>query len=204
MRRRSLPVAILVLALAFARPGHAGILEDSWNRSVAILESSVSILESSAQAVLAPIQAAAQWTRRQLRLGEHSLASALRGLATTLRDDLDRFETLAGRAGFRLTNVIIKPGLIPEIELGFEPAEDISPEAEAALRAELAQMGGVLGALEREVILMLLDIDERVEEIRPRGFRIGEVGLALIAIIPELSFTFVRGEAIIRGEVVSR
>jgi hypothetical protein len=182
MIARFLAPALLLAALA---PAQAGLLEDGWQRGRAVAAQAADLL-------LTPIEQARAWAVRRFQGAEHAMAASLNHFASTLRDDLDRFETLAGRAGFRLNTVLIKPGLIPEIELAFEPLEEISPESEAALRREVADLSGVMGALERAVILLLLDVDERVESVRPNGFRVGEVAVALLTIIPELSFSFVR------------
>ncbi|NDG49902.1 MAG: hypothetical protein EBY30_12910 [Rhodospirillales bacterium] len=87
---------------------------------------------------------------------------------------------------------------LSRVALAFEPAEEITPAAEAALRQELAQMTGAMGALERAVIFLLLDVEKRVEAIRPDGFRIGEVAIALVAIFPEMTINFVRSETAAR------
>ncbi len=181
----ALLAAALATSIGAATPAQAFSLRESW-------ESSLSLYARAVDLVTQPFATAARWTLRQIYATEHAAAEGLRRFAATLRDDLERFETLAGRAGFRLTAISIKPGFIPEIELAFEPAEEISPESEAALRAELAQLQGATGAAERAVILLLLDIDETVERIRPAGFRIGEVAVALITILPELTINFVR------------
>jgi hypothetical protein len=191
MRKRFLPIVLVIGVLSFARPGHAGMLQDGWNRSL-------SVVETTTGYILSPFQAAAEWALNFLRSEERALAAELNRFVTTLRQDLSRFETLAGRAGFSLSNVSIKPGIIPEVELAFEPAEEITPAAEAALRQELAQLTGAMGALERAVILLLLDVDERVEAIRPNGFRVGEVAFALVAIFPEMTINFVRSETAAR------
>ena len=188
MRKRFLPIALVICALAFARPGHAGMLQDGWDRTRSVVGTTTGM-------ILSPFQAAAEWTMNFLRKEERAVAAEMHRFVCTLRQDLKRFETLAGRAGFTLSNVSIKPGILPEVELAFEPAEEITPEAEAALREELAQLTGTMGAIERAVILLLLDIDERVEAVRPDGFRVGEVAFALVAIFPEMTINFVRGES---------
>jgi hypothetical protein len=167
------------------------MLQDGWNRSL-------SVVETTTGYILSPFQAASEWALSFLRSEERALAAELNRFVTTLRQDLSRFETLAGRAGFRLSNISIKPAIIPEVELTFEPAEEITPAAEAALRQELAQLTGTMGALERTIILLLLDVDERVEAIRPNGFRVSEVAFALVAIFPEMTINFVRSETVAR------
>lgn len=183
----TLLAAALATSLLAASPAQAFSLRESWATALSLGAQAVEL-------VAQPIAAATSWTMRQIFAAEHAAAEGARRFAATLRDDLERFETLAGRAGFRLTMVTIKPGIIPEIELAFEPAEEITPDAEAALRADLAQLQGVIGATERAIILLLLDIDETVAGIRPAGFRVGEIGVAVIAILPELTINFVRGE----------
>lgn len=105
---------------------------------------------------------------------ERALAAEMSSFVATRRQDLSR------------------------VALAFEPAEEITPAAEAALRQELAQMTGAMGALERAVIFLLLDVEKRVEAIRPDGFRIGEVAIALVAIFPEMTINFVRSETAAR------
>jgi len=58
----------------------------------------------------------------------------------------------------------------------------------------VAQIHGVIGAVERGVILTLFDSDEAAGSIRPAGSRIAALGVALIATLPELTINFVRRE----------
>lgn len=154
--------------------------------------SAVSGLGEAAAFVVQPLRSAWSATLRLVLGAEHALAAHVTVFASTLRDDFARFEVLVGRAGFRITTVNVKPGLIPEIELLFELAATVSAEDESQLRAELAALQGIGGALERTILLTLLDIDQWVESVRPDGFRISEIGMALIAIIPELTVSFTR------------
>jgi len=191
MCKRFFSIVLVICALAFARPGHAGMFQDGWDRSL-------SVVESTAGLIFSPFQAAAEWAMNFFRREERALAAEMHSFVASLRQEISRFETLAGRAGFSLSNIVIKPGIIPGVELAFEPAEEITPAAEAALRQELAQMTGAMGALERAVILLLLDVEKRVEAIRPDGFRVGEVAIALVAIFPEMTINFVRSETAAR------
>jgi hypothetical protein len=179
-------VAVLSLTLAAAAPAQA---EPSrlW---AATLQAGNDVVET----VVRPLRAA--WTATTARIigAEHSFAQHATAFTGTLRDDFARFESLVGRAGFRITAVSVSPDLIPKIELTLEPAGEVAPAEEAALRGELAQLTGVGGAIERSVILALLDIDERVESVRPAGFRLSEINLALVAILPEVELGFTREE----------
>ena len=111
----TLLAAALATSLLAASPAQAFSLRESW-------DSALSLGAQAVELVTQPIAAAARWTMRQIFAAEHAAGEGMRRFAATLRDDLERFETLAGRAGFRLTTVSIKPGIIPEIELAFEPA----------------------------------------------------------------------------------
>jgi hypothetical protein len=181
-----LPVAVLSLALATvaAAPAHA----EASRLWAATLEAGNQVVELVAR----PLRAA--WTATAARIigAEQSFAEHTKAFAGTLRSDFARFEALVGRAGFRITAVNVTPGLIPRIELTLAPAGDVGAAEEAALRAEVGALTGVVGAIERAVILALLDIDERVEAVRPAGFRLSEVTLGLVAILPEVELGFTR------------
>jgi hypothetical protein len=183
---RLLPVAVLSLALATAAaaPAHA---EPSrlW---AATLEAGNEVVELVAR----PLRAAWAATAARIIGAEQSFAEHARAFAGTLRSDFARFESLVGRAGFRITAVSVTPGLIPGIELTLTPVGEVGAAEDAALRAEVGALTGVGGAIERAVILALLDIDERVEAVRPAGFRLTEVTLGLVAILPEVELGFTR------------
>jgi hypothetical protein len=180
-------VAALSLALAAAAaPAHA---EPSrlW---AATLQAGNDVVEM----VVRPLRAA--WTATTARIvgAEQGFAEHATAFAGTLRGDFARFESLVGRAGFRITAVNMTTSLIPRIELTLELAGEVGAAEEAALRAELASLTGVGSAIERAVIVTLLDIDGRVQAVRPDGFRLSEVVLALVAIFPEVELGFTREE----------
>ena len=58
----------------------------------------------------------------------------------------------------------------------------------------MAALSGLSVALERGIILGLLDLEKTFEGIRPDGFRISEVEMALVAIFPEIAVSFSRGD----------
>ncbi|NKC31301.1 hypothetical protein [Falsiroseomonas selenitidurans] len=178
--------ATLALAIALA-PLPARALDAS-----ALWSGTLNVAEAATSAVIDPIRGAWGATTRFIWGAEDAFAREATAFAATLRSDFARFEVLAGRAGYRITTVNLQPGLIPAIELVFQPIGEISEADEAALRTELAARGGLGGALERAVLITLLDIEERVEAFRPDGFRISEVSTALVAIIPEVNVSFTR------------
>jgi hypothetical protein len=125
---------------------------------------------------------------------EERFAAHLDAFKQTLRTDMRRIESLAGRAGYKLSTVTMNPGIIPAVSVTFSFSEKISPADEAKLRSEMAALSGLSGALERGIILGLLDLEKTVEGIRPDGFRISEVEMALVAIFPEIAVSFSRGD----------
>lgn len=178
--------ATLLLAPA-ARAQTAPAVPGFWDRAAtAALD--------AAETVMAPLAGAWHWMTGAL-LGEVDAAeSHVLAFARTLTGDLARFEVMVGRAGFRMTQVDVQTGVIPAVTLTFQPAGRITAEQDAALRRDLAALPGLGGAVERAILTGLLDVETRVAAIRPDGFRIAQVAMALVAIFPEVTVSFARDQ----------
>mgnify|MGYP007023768983 CR=1 FL=1 len=73
---------------------------------------------------------------------EERFAAHLDAFKQTLRTDMRRIESLAGRAGYKLSTVTMNPGIIPAVSVTFSFSEKISPADEAKLRYSLSIVGG--------------------------------------------------------------
>lgn len=147
---------------------------------------------SASSAVTWPFRYAWNATSNLIWRAEAEVAEEITKVSGALRSDFRRFEQLISRTGFRVSDVSVSAGLIPEIELNLEIAEPISDSDKAALRAELANMPTLSGKIERSIILLLLDADQASERFRPAGYRLSGVSMRLVAIIPEMEFQFSR------------
>jgi hypothetical protein len=180
-------LAASLLAAPAARAQPATAAPGFWDRAAAAAT-------DAADSLFGPFVDAWRWMTGAL-YGEVEAAEAHPlAFARTLRGDIGRFETQVGRAGFRLTQIDVQTGVIPAVTLSFAPAGPVTPEQAAALRAELAAMGGIGGAVEREILIGLLEVESRVAAIRPDGYRISQVSMALVAIFPEVTVSFARGQ----------
>lgn len=153
-----------------------------------------SLTSSTSEAMQNYVWGPLQNVTQGLFASEQSFTSHLNAFRQTLRTDVRRIEVLAGRAGYRLNTITMNPGILPAVSVTFGFVGKISPADEATLRAEMAALTGLSGVLERGIILGLLDLEKNVESFRPDGFRIAEVEMALVAIFPEISVSFTRGE----------
>lgn len=148
--------------------------------------------DSASSVVTWPFRYAWNATTGLIGRADREIEEEIAKVSGALRNDFRRFEELISRTGFRVSDVSVSAGLIPEIELNLEIAEPISDSAKAALRAELSTMANLSGKIERGIILLLLDADKASERFRPAGYRLSGVTMRLVAIIPEMQFQFSR------------
>ncbi len=183
MLKKSL-TALLVLQLYLAPAADAQEASGSglWQRF------SVTTQEMLQGYVWAPLRDMSQ----ALFSAEKSFSDHVSAFVQTMRTDMARIERLAARAGYRLSTITMNPGIIPAISMTFSFSEKITAADAETLRAELSSLSGVSGVLERGIILGLLDLETKVQPIKPDGFRISEVEMALVAIFPEISVSFTR------------
>ena len=145
-------------------------------------------------AVAYPFQKA--WTMAWDAIGsvEAEIAAEKTKFANKLKSELAVFSKDVSRAGFAITTISISPDIIPKISLTLEVREPVSEASEAELRAEF-QDKEKLGAIERIILLGLLDLDEAAAELKVDGYRFSEVELELVAIFPEVTLNFELEEA---------
>jgi hypothetical protein len=182
-RAQPVPAAAAISAAEPARPAAA-------ERGVFL-----GTLKFAADALDGVITAAIQVVRRGISLvagAEWTVAHDLHGFARRISDDLESFEELVERAGFRLVQIDRSIALVPGIQFTFDLRETISAEEDAKLRAELAALSGVGAALTRLVIVTLLDLDEAMESVRPAGFRLSQIQMSIAGVLPEISVSFTR------------
>ena len=145
-------------------------------------------------AVAYPFQTA--WTMAWDAIGsvEAEIAAEKTKFANKLKSELAVFSKDVSRTGFAITTISISPDIIPKISLTLEVREPVSEASEAELRAEF-QDKEKLGAIERIILLGLLDLDEAAAELKVDGYRFSEVELELVAIFPEVTLNFELEEA---------
>jgi hypothetical protein len=192
--------AILSIALAATAPAQA---QAQVGAVIVIWETAVASASYVADLVWSPIRSAWGAVSRSVFGAAQEFKEELQHFRSVIRTDLRRLEEKIGRAGFRLAAVNVRPNLLEEIatlgltapfELVLEPTGPITPEEDAKLRAELAELQGVGSRLERALLLLLLNLHERNAQNRPEGYHLSEVAVSLIAFIPEVQLTYSRGE----------
>lgn len=136
------------------------------------------------------------WLGGWLGEAESVLASEKQAFAETLKSDLARFQRLVGEAGFSVSEVRVAGGLDPEISLTLEVRRIASDEEEEAIRRRIADDvdgAGLIGTIERALLLALLDIDEAAEAFRPDGYALSSVEVD-VGLFPSFAYLFTPGE----------
>jgi hypothetical protein len=123
-----------------------------------------------------------------------AVSAAMPSASGIFGTDFKRLESLVQRTGFKVSSVTVTPAPIPSLTLTFAPQRRITEAEAAGLRADIDKLDGVGGAVERAVIRALLGVEDTVSSIRPAGFRIESVSMALVTIVPVVSVTFAPDE----------
>lgn len=136
------------------------------------------------------------WFGGWLGAAESVLTKEKRAFAETLKSDLARFQRLVGEAGFSVSEIRVAGGLDPEISLTLEVKRIASDEEEEAIRRRIADDvdgAGLIGTIERALLLALLDIDEAAESFRPDGYALASVEVD-VGLFPSFAYLFTPGE----------
>lgn len=139
-----------------------------------------------------PFYAAGTWLAGWVGWAESGIVAEKQAFIDTLKNDLARFERLVGLAGFKVSEVRIAGGFAPEISLTLEMRTDITDEEEAAIRLRIDEdfaNTGLIGRIERGLLLALLDVDEAAAAIRPDGYVLSEIEVD-VDILPSFSYAF--------------
>lgn len=132
------------------------------------------------------------WFGGWLGAAESAIASEKQAFANTLKNDLARFQRLVGEAGFSVAEIRVAGGLDPEISLTLEVRRIASDEEEAAMRRRIVDDvdgAGLIGTVERALLLALLDIDEAAESFRPDGYALASVEVD-VGLFPSFAYLF--------------
>lgn len=123
---------------------------------------------------------------------ESAVVAEKQAFADTLKNDLARFQRLVGEAGFKVSEVAVSGGLAPEISLTLEVRRIASDAEEEALRRRIdddVDGAGLIGRIERALLLALLDADEAAEAFRPDGYVLSSVEVD-VGLLPSFSYLF--------------
>lgn len=132
------------------------------------------------------------WFGGWLGEAESVVAKEKRAFAETLKSDLARFQRLVGEAGYSVSEILVSGGLDPEISLSLEVKRFASDEEEEAIRRRIADDvdgAGLIGTIERALLLALLDADEAAETFRPDGYALSSVEVD-VGLFPSFVYSF--------------
>jgi hypothetical protein len=148
--------------------------------------------QSLLETAVGPFYAVGAWLAGWVGWAESAVIAEKRAFIDTLKNDLARFERLVGLAGFKVSEVRIAGGFAPEISLTLEMRTDITDEEEAAFRRRINEDfagAGLVGRIERGLLLALLDVDDAAAAIRPDGYVLSEIEVD-VDILPSFSYAF--------------
>ena len=184
MPKTVLPSRIPALALAMLLSGAAVAHADA----PAATESSWSWVS----AALSPFTSLSHWVGGLISSEEKAVGDEVDQFKHSIDTDLTTFEALVRQAGFRLASISVGASLVPKIGLTLAFERRLSEPEKAALMARITDTSGVVGTIQRSIIMTLLNAAESVYAVRSDGYKLSEVDVD-VGIVPNATFVLTKG-----------
>ena len=181
----ALALAVLLSGVAIAR---ADALAPVGVPATAPAESSW----SWAATALWPFQSLSHWVGGLISHEERAVVDEVDQFKRSIDTDLSSFETLVRQAGFRIASISVGANLLPKIGLALAFERRLSEPEKAALMAKITDASGVVGTIQRGIIMTLLNAAESVYAVRSDGYRLSEVDID-VDIVPNATFVLTKG-----------
>lgn len=140
-----------------------------------------------AGALLEPLDALSRWVDGLFIREERFVADEIGRFKHVVDTDLSTFDSLVKQAGFRLSEIRIGAGLVPRIALAMEFERRPSESEKAALLARVTDASGLVGTIERSVIMTLLNAADSAYAVRADGYRLSGVDID-VDVVPNVTF----------------
>ena len=175
--RAATAASLLILLAALSGPASNPARADT-GQSATILEQ-----------IRYPFQAARRYVIDLFAREEKAVEADIAGFVDMVRTDASAFALLVRDSGYELSEIDVGAELIPSISLIFSFVRPITAEERAALDKKLDRLTGVEGAVQRAIILGLLEATETVYDVRADGFELSQVQVDA-GLIPGFTFIF--------------
>jgi len=143
-------------------------------------------------ALLEPIEALSHWVTGLFSHEERFVADEIQRFKRTVDTDLSSFDALVRQSGFRISSISVGAGLVPEVSLSMEFLRRLSEPEKTALMARVTDASGVVGTIERSIVMTLLNAAESVYAVRGDGYRLTGVDID-VDVIPNVTFVMAKG-----------
>ena len=189
MPKTVLPNRIPALALAVLLSGAAVARADTGTVTVPPpAESSWSWTATA----LWPLESLTRWVGGLVSREEKAAIDEVDQFKHSIDTDLTTFEALVRQAGFRLASISVGASLVPKIGLTLAFERRLSEPEKAALMARITDTSGVVGSIQRSIIMTLLNAAESVYAVRSDGYKLSEVDVD-VGIVPNATFVLTKG-----------
>ena len=138
-------------------------------------------------AALWPFESLSHWVGGLISREEGAAVDEADKFKHNIDTDLSSFEALTRQAGFRLVSVSVGASLAPKIGLALAFERRLSEPEKAALMARITDTSGVVGTIQRSIIMTLLNAAESVYAVRNDGYRLSEVDID-VGLMPNATF----------------
>ena len=192
MPKTVLPNRIPALALAVLLSGAAVARADT---GTAIAVPAPTPAESSwswTATALWPLESLTRWAGGLVSREEKAAIDEVDQFKHSIDTDLTVFEALVRQAGFRLASISVGASLVPKIGLTLTFERRLSEPEKAALMARITDTSGVVGTIQRSIIMTLLNAAESVYAVRSDGYKLSEVDVD-VGIVPNATFVLTKG-----------
>jgi len=179
------PALALAVLLSAAAVAHAA---DTTAPAAAPAESSWSWTATA----LWPFESLSHWVGGLISHEEKAVVDEVDQFKHIIDTDLSTFEALVRQAGFRVASVSVGASLVPKIGLALAFERRLSEPEKAALMAKITDASGVVGTIQRSIIMTLLNAAESVYAVRNDGYRLSEVDID-VGIVPNATFVLTKG-----------
>ncbi len=188
MPKTVLPNRIPALVLAVLLSGATVARADTSAPALVPTESSWSWVA----AALSPFESLSRWVGGLVYREEKTVVDEVDRFKHSIDTDLSSFDALVRQAGFRVASISVGARLVPKIGLALAFERRLSEPEKAALMARITDASGVVGTIQRSIIMTLLNAAESVYAVRSDGYRLAEVDID-VDIIPNATFVLTRG-----------
>jgi hypothetical protein len=139
-----------------------------------------------------PFESLSHWVGGLVYREEKAAIDEVEQFKHGIDTDLSSFEALVKQAGFRVASISVGASLVPKIGLTLAFERRLSEPEKAALMAKITDTSGVVGTIQRSIIMTLLNAAESVYATRADGFRLAEVDID-VDIVPNATFVLTKG-----------
>ena len=139
-----------------------------------------------------PFESLSHWVGGLISREEKAVVDEVDQFKHSIDTDLSAFEALVRQAGFRVASVSVGASLVPKIGLALAFERRLSEPEKAALMAKITDASGVVGTIQRSIIMTLLNAAESVYAVRRDGYRLAEVDID-VDIVPNATFVLTKG-----------